>query len=434
MVLAVIALATCAGGARAGDAKTTQRFDLGPGKVAPGLVQVSPATAYSRELGYGFDLGTKPEAVDRGGDDPLRGDFCTSDKPFFFSVALPEGNYDVTVTLGDLAGESTTTVKAESRRLMLEQVKVPAGKTEARTFTVNVRTPTIGGGGTGGGDAAAARVKLNAREQGSLNWDDKLTLEFNGPRPCVAAIEVKPAAAETVTVFVAGDSTVADQQNEPWNSWGQMLPRFLEPGVAVANHAESGRALRSFTAERRLDKVLSAMRPGDYLFVQFGHNDQKEKGPGVGALTTYKADLKRFVAEARKRGGLPIVVTPVNRRSFDKDGKITNSLGDYPEAVRQVAKEDGVPLVDLNAMSKPFYEAMGPEGSKRAFVDNTHHNAYGSYELAKCVAEGIRRANLPLADRLADGVPAFDPAKPDPVDAFNVPPSPQATTVKPEGS
>ena len=108
--------------------------------------------------------------------------------------------------------------------------------------------------------------------------------------------------------------------------------------------------------------MLSTIKPGDYLFIQFGHNDQKERGEGVGAFTTYKQSLKHFVAEARERGAIPVLVTPMNRRTFDADGKVTNSLGDYPEAVRQVAREENVPLIDLNAMSKPFYEALGPGG------------------------------------------------------------------------
>jgi len=120
-----------------------------------------------------------------------------------------------------------------------------------------------------------------------------------------------------------------------------------------------------------------------------------------------------------------VLVTPMNRRTFDAAGKITNSLGGYPEAVRQAAKEENVALIDLNAMSKPFYEALGPEGSKKAFVDNTHHNSYGSYELAKCIVEGIKANKLGIARFLMRDVPPFDPAHPDPVDSFKVPPSPE---------
>jgi len=422
--IACLAASSGGGDCPAQATRTDYKFDFGPGKVEPGWTQVPPTATYGPGVGHGFEPGSKVVGVDRGGDDPLRDDYCTGDGPFSFSVAVPEGNYRVKVTLGDRAGESAATIKAESRRLMVESARTAQGEFTTRTFTLNVRDSKIGPGG---------QVRLKGRENGVLHWDDKLTLEFNGPHPCVCAVEIA-RADDAVTVYLAGDSTVTDQPREPWNSWGQMLPRFFKPGVAVANHAESGESLRSFAAERRLEKVLSAIRPGDYLFVQFGHNDQKERGAGVGAFTTYKDSLKRFVADARRLGALPVLLTPMNRRSFGPDGKVTSSLGDYPEAVRRVAAEEDVPLIDLNAMSKPLYEALGPEGSKKAFVDNTHHNNYGSYELARCVVEGIRRGKLDLARLLADDVPPFDPAHPDPIDAFRLPASPSRDASAPDGS
>jgi hypothetical protein len=281
--------------------KTSFKFTFGPAKTAPRYTQVSATTLYSKERGYGFDLGSKVEAIDRGGDDALHAGFCTSDKPFFFSVALPEGNYNVRVTLGDLKGDSTTTVKAELRRLLLEKVQTEAEKIETRTFTVNIRTPKIASGG---------EVRLKDREKTTemLAWDEKLTLEFNNTRPCLCALEIT-RVEDAVTVYILGDSTVCDQPREPWNSWGQMLPRFFKSGVAIANHAESGESLKSSLGAKRLEKVLSTMKKGDYLFIQLGHNDMKERGEGVGAFTTYKADLKRFVAAARQPDG------PCARRS-----------------------------------------------------------------------------------------------------------------------
>ncbi|HWS89662.1 MAG TPA: rhamnogalacturonan acetylesterase [Pyrinomonadaceae bacterium] len=426
------ALLSCAAGVRARGAAgrpdtPALKFDFGPGKVKDGYRQVLPATLYTKELGYGFEPGAQVTCADRGGD-ALRGDFCASDKPFYFSVALPEGNYDVTVTLGERAGESLTTVKAELRRLMLEEVRTGRGRFETRTFTVNVRTPQIPGG---------TQVKLKDREKTmeAWAWDEKLTLEFNNARPAVAAVEIK-RNKRAPTLFLLGDSTVADQPREPYNSWGQMLTRFFKPGIAVANHAESGESLRSSQGARRLDKVLSLMRPGDYLFIQFGHNDEKEKGEGVGAFTTYKASLKRYAEQARGRGGTVVLVTPMHRRTFDASGKITDSHGDYDDAVRQAARELNAPLIDLHAMSKPFYEALGPEESKKAFApgDGTHHNNYGSYELARAVVEGVRSNRLPLTKYLADDVRPFDPARPDPLASFKIPPSPLATETKPLGN
>src|SRR5215471_9386908 len=403
------------------------KFDFGPGPLAPGYRRVMAQDTYSRETGFGFEPGAQISCINRNGKDPLRADFCTSEKPFYFSVAVPEGNYNVTVTFGDEAAESVTTVKAELRRLMLERVETKRGKFETRTFTVNVRRPQISGGG---------EVKLKDREQTTeiRAWDEKLTLEFNGARPAVCAVEIVPV--EVPTIYLLGDSTVCDQPREPYNSWGQMLTRFFKPGIAIANHAESGESLRSSLGARRLDKVLSMIKPGDYLFIQYGHNDEKEKGEGVGAFTTYESDLKKFIAEARAHGAIPVLITPVERRMFDKDGKITNSHGDYPEAVRQVAREQNVPLIDLNAMSRTLYEAWGDEASKKAFApnDNTHHDNYGSYELARCVVEGIRLNRLAIAKYLVTDVPPFDPGHPDGLNNFAVPPSPLGTVMKPLGS
>ena len=377
--------------------------------------QVSADTSYTSERGYGFDIGSKAACAEHS---------CSSDKPFFFSVRLAEGNYNVTLTLGDDRAASITTVKAESRRLMLERVENAPGEFVTKTITVNIRSPQIAGGG---------EVKLKNREIGVLHWDDKLTLEFSNSRPAIRSIDIAEAR-DAITVFLVGDSTVTDQPLEPWNSWGQMLTRFFRPGVAIANHAESGESLKSSLHARRLDKVLSVIKPGDYLFIQFGHNDQKERGEGVGAFTTYKTDLKRYISEARRRGAIPVLITSMNRRTFDSDGKIINSLGDYPAAVRQTASEENVALIDLNNMSKALYEALGPENSKKAFVDNTHHNNYGSYELAKCVVEGIKANHLAIAKFLVTDVAPFDPSHPDPLENFGVPPSPQTGAVKPDGN
>ena len=164
------------GSAAAPSTQRVLRFDFGPGRVEPGFIQVLPSTIYTKELGYGFDPGSTVSAVDRGGDDALRSGFCTSDKPFFFSLDLPEGNYGVTVTLGDRAGESTTTIKAELRRLMLENVHTAPGKFETRVFMVNIRIPRITAGG---------EVSLKDREKTTefAAWDDKLTFDPAYPDP-----------------------------------------------------------------------------------------------------------------------------------------------------------------------------------------------------------------------------------------------------------
>ena len=394
----------------------TYRFDFGTRArpPEPGFVAVTPEFPYDASVGYGV-VATGP----------------TRAEGFVFGVAVPPGNYRVSVTLGDAQTEATTTIKAESRRLMAASVRTAPGQFERRTFLVNVRTPRIG---PKPGEPAR-NVNLKAREVGTADWDDRLTLEFLGQAK-VAAVEVEsvPTTEPILTVFLAGDSTVTDQTREPWASWGQMLPRFFGPGIVVANHAESGETLRSFVSEGRLAQIESRLRAGDYLFIQFGHNDQKERGEGVGAFTTYAASLRQYIQAARDHQAIPVLVTPVARRGFGPDGLVRDSLGDYPEAVRRVARELVVPLIDLNAMSHQFYQALAPEGSKRAFVDNTHHNNYGSFELARAVVEGIRQAVPDLASRLARDLTPFQPGHPDDPAAVAIPASLVRDLSVPDGS
>ena len=393
------------------------KFDFGGKRVAEGAVGVEPDTAFTKERGHGFEIGRQPQSVDRGGD-AWSGDFLTAGGPFCFSVVLPEGFYEVTVTLGDPGGTSDTTVRAECRRLMLEKVVTQQGGGVARRFTVDVHRPEISGDG---------RVALKPSETGYLHWDDKLTLEFNGPRPCVAGVEIRPALREkTTAVFLLGDSTVTDQAFEPWNSWGQMLPRFFQPGTVVANFAESGESLQSSLARRRVDKVFSLLRPGDFVLIQFGHNDMKDKRPD--ALSRYEQALAELVRRITKAGCQPVLVTSMER----KPGVIADTLAGYPDAVRRVAAESGNPLIDLHATSKTLYRALGPQ-LDAAFVDGTHHNNYGSYQIARCVVEGIRAHVPALAARLGNDFPVFDPAKPDDPATFVMPPGPMRDPAKPDG-
>ena len=229
---------------------TVYRFDFGSGQIKKGWTQVTSATLYSPEKGFGIIPSGEMISGKNDSEDPLKGDFLSSKKPFYFEVELPEGHYLVNLTLGGSKEGSSTTVKAESRRLMLENVKTEKGATIQKTIIVDVRTPRIN---------ANEQIKLKERELKYLNWDNKLTLEFNGEHPCVAAIEIKKAD-ELPTIFLAGNSTVTDQENEPWASWGQMFPRFLKPEIVVANYAESGESLLSFKGEKRLQKLLSQMK------------------------------------------------------------------------------------------------------------------------------------------------------------------------------
>ena len=417
--------------------KTEWKFDFGAGSAATGYRAVSSDTRYSIESGFGFEGEVKVVAYNGNRPDDLRRDGVSSSAPFLFSAAVPEGFYDVTVTLGHPTEASATTVKAEARRLMLQNVQTAPGKLETHTFTVAVKRPQLTSGRS---------IGLKASQR-PTNWDEKLTLEFNGRLPSVAALVITPAK-DFVGVFIAGDSTVTDQAPEPFTGWGQMLPRFFKPGVAVWNEAQSGESLASFESARLLQKIWEKARPNDYLFIQFGHNDQKDKKPGAGPFTSYKANLKRYIAEARNRKMIPILVTPMERRRFRGDTPL-QTLADYAEAVRQTGQEENVPVIDLNAASLKLYAALGPEGSKKALVhypanafpdrpeaisDDTHFSSYGAYELARIVATNLRDVKPELAKLLTDDFVPFDPSKPDDINTLVLPHSPVQAIAKPEGS
>lgn len=337
-------------------------------------------------------------------------------QPFELSVPVSDGNWLVTVTL---SGEGRTTVKGESRRLYLSDVVSSAGEKKQLQFVVNKRDRTIRENGEN-----VALVRTKPREEGKLNWDDDITLEILGPKPAVSSIKIEKAPSKVITVFLCGDSTVVDQDNEPWASWGQMAPWFFDSGIAVANYAESGERTDSFIGAGRLRKILGVLKPGDYVFVEFGHNDQKLQGPDKTGHGFFADQLRYFIDEVRAKGGVPVLVTPTHRRNFDEEGRIVETHLDYPDGMRAVATEMNVPLVELHDASALFYEALGPEESAKAFVegDRTHFNNYGAFELAKCVVQKIKDLDLqPLASHIAN-FDGFDPSRPD-VD-FDCPASP----------
>ena len=353
-----------------------------------------------------------------------------------FTSDLPEGNYDVTLTFTTPEAAAKAWVKSEARRLMLTPQDVSENRT--RKFTVNTRTPKIT-------DTKSVRLRRNT-DLYLPDWDSRLSLEFFPDSSTLTSLEIKPAS-ESTTIYLAGDSTVTNQAKAPWAGWGQMLPAFFKPGIAIANHAESGRALYSFRGERRLEKILSTIQPGDYLFIQFGHNDQKDKRDGSGPFTSYKKDLESYLVAAREKKAHPVFITPMERRRW-KDGKPQQTLTDFAEAVRQVGKEQKVPVIDLHTMSLEFYQALGEEGSKKALVhyppntfpnqnyplkDDTHHSNYGAHQLARCIVQGIRHKVPDLAKKLRSPDTTFTPGKPDPTNKITIPTSP-GLGEKPEGN
>lgn len=367
-------------------------------------------------------------------------------KSGFLSVEVPDGNYLVRVTFGSKKRAGETTLRCENRRLLAHNLVTKKKEMKTLEFVVNKRSPFI---------SDDRQVRIKEREKNYFTWDDKLTLEIAGDAPAVASIHIEPAK-DVPTIYLCGNSTVVDQAYEPWASWGQMITRWFGPEVAVSNHAESGLAAFSFIAQNRLDKIMTTLKKGDWVIVEFGHNDEKYKGNGFGAWYHYSYNLKIFVDRVRKAGAEIIFCTPTQRRAWESDNKtIKNTHGDYPAAMKALAERENVPVIDLNSMTKTFFETLGYEDSKRAlvhypmgtfegqtkpFADNTHFNPYGAYEVAKLVVLGMKQQNLPMVKYLRDTDADssewknFSPATPDDWKTFKWVPSPMTEFLKPDGN
>jgi len=220
------------------------------------------------------------------------------------------------------------------------------------------------------------------------------------------------------TLHLIGDSTMADKVKEPANpetGWGQALPALLKPeAVRVVNYAINGRSTKSFIDEGRWTKVVAALHAGDFVIIQFGHNDEKADKPTVYAAPrgAYQENLRRFVREAREHGATPILATPVARRKWNEAGELVDTHGDYPAALRAVAAEETVPLLELNVLTTELERGHGVEGSKRLHLyyaggvyerwkepvkDDTHFSEYGAARVAALAVQEIVRLQLPPA-------------------------------------
>ncbi len=440
-------MAACLAGGLALPARAQNwRFDFGPGPAADGWIAITPDMAYNPALGYGFDV-TPERAVSLRGGDPVTGDYITSGTPFKFSVRLPEGNYRVTVILGDPVEASCTTVKAEERRLMLERVRTRPGEQVRHEFGVNIRHHTLSQGNG---------IKFDVREWDPATdlpvtntWDDRLTLTFSDESPRVCAVKIAPVD-DAVTVFLIGDSTVTDQVTEPYGTWGQHLTRWFQLPVVVANHAESGQTAKGFRFQRRWDKVMELIKPGDYVFIQFGHNDLNSRGHDAmwplddaagewvrthsDALTDYKWELATDALEIKRHGGIPVIVSPMTKIDIRTGALNATGLGDYPQGAREAAALAECAFIDLHAMSVKLVEALGPEAARKAYVDGLHTNTYGGYLLARCIAEGIREAELPIAEHLLPEAADFELDHPAPLpQAYDIPADPPVRVPDPPG-
>jgi lysophospholipase L1-like esterase len=231
-----------------------------------------------------------------------------------------------------------------------------------------------------------------------------------------------------ITVYLVGDSTMSIKEPKayPETGWGMPFVFFFDESVTVDNRAQNGRSTKSFVAENRWQPVASALQEGDYVFIQFGHNDEVPTKRSYTPEADYKNYLIRFIAETRARKANPILITPVARRKFDAAGKVEGTHNVYSEIVRTTAREQQVPLIDLDRESQALLQQYGVENSKLLFnqlvpgehpnypdgkEDNTHFNELGARKMAQLVLADIRALKLELASRIVQraAAKAVDP-------------------------
>jgi lysophospholipase L1-like esterase len=225
------------------------------------------------------------------------------------------------------------------------------------------------------------------------------------------------APPANITVYLIGDSTmsVKEPRYYPETGWGMPFGFFFDETVTVDNRAQNGRSTRSFLAENRWQPVEKALKEGDYVFIQFGHNDEVPTKKTYTTEAEFKANLLRYVAETRARKATPVLLTPVARRKFDAAGQVEGTHNVYSEIVRAAAREQQVPLIDLDRDSQALLQQYGVENSKLLFnqlqpgehpnypagkEDNTHFNELGARKMAQLVLAGIRALKLELAGRI----------------------------------
>jgi lysophospholipase L1-like esterase len=348
-------------------------------KASPEDIRIEWGEPYEMGRGFGFAIAPEP-SKNEDLRDSWPGDYVVPAVPTFL-IDVPYGNYKISVSLGSHQDQAQTTVIAGLGQRILEQLHTEAGQFVTRTFAVHVE-------------------------------DGQLKLAFGGEAPRVRSVEIVRDAS-IATIFLAGDSTVTNQPSGqyPYTGWGQTISLFLNERAAISNEARSGRSSKSFIDEFRLNRVWKKLRPSDFLFIQFAHNDEKDNEGGTDPLTTYPQYLKQYIQGARERGAHPVLIAPMHRRFFDEQGAIQNTHGDYIEAMRRLAEEEQVPYLDLAGKSKQLFERVGVEESKKLFMwiepnrywglpngteDNTHFSVEGGTEIARLVAECIRESGESL--------------------------------------
>ncbi len=399
--------------ASAAENDVLKKFDFGTSDsaVMDGYTQVTPDTAYTKELGYGFGDSAKVTAEDRKTSDKIKTDFITATETSF-NVDLEPGDYSITVVAGDT--EEATSVGVSAQNIQkIQDTTILKGEFIERTF-----------------DFALV--------------DNQLQITLTGSTPKINSLVItklpERTAGEFPSVYIAGDSTVQtyDEYWKPEAGWGQMISRFFNTDITFENHSIGGRSTKSFINQGRLDAILREIKPDDYFLIQFGHNDATVSNPErYASVPDYKNYLKTYINGARQRGATPILVTPVGRRDFNSEtGKFNISFPEYVQGMKEVAEELKVDLVDLSALSVAYYDTIGPEGTLSVFLhtepgiyqafpngsqDNTHFQEYGAIQIARLLSGGIKELDIPLSEYVRDiEPPAKLPERPKGVTASSI--------------
>lgn len=303
--------------------------------------------------------------------DPTLLSKCTGTNPITCAFAATNGDYNVTVELGSATAAATTRVLAETRRIELQPTSTAAGAYVRYTFTVNVRAENHDGYSAPG---------------------NILNLSFDGTAPALHGVGF--ASASVPTIYIAGDSTVCDWDPAAYNpftsygatdvsGWGQELSQYLRPGIAVANYADSGETAGTFYT-KFYPPEKAAMKQGDFLFVQFGHNDMKSD-----SAATYQTNLTKYLTDAQAKNVTPVLITPVARESGA-------NFNGFDQTMRDLATSKKVALIDLTNLALTYYGTLSSAAKTATFIDGTHFHEAGATQIANLVAQAMKGLNVGL--------------------------------------
>jgi lysophospholipase L1-like esterase len=311
--------------------------------------------------------------------DPALLSRCTGTNPIRCTIPVAtDGDYTVTVSLGNATAASVARVQAELYRIVVPELSLGSGQLSAQTFSVNVR-----------------QEKHDGYSAPGMTLDVLVDAPTTGPAPRLGGIGVA-SAPSLPTIFVAGDSTVCDWDpalatilSPTERGWAQELSQYLSAGIAVANYADSGETAGSFYTSF-FPQARTAMRAGDYLFIQFGHNDQKSQTD----IDNYKANLTKYITDARAKNVTPVLFTPVARKAAST---ASPGFAGLDQQARDLAAAQNVALVDLTTLSLAYYKTVPDlSGLFATASEGTHFGESGATQIASLVAKALKAGTLPL--------------------------------------